>query len=174
MVAVERIENLKVAGESSDGWDGAPVGEIARVGMFGAVEDLAGGIDLDHPGLTERTAGDILREFLDAVGVTGIYAYVLVNAEPAMPPCAHGLDDVFVNPSFIQGELEHAMFPNLEEWLRRQRGHGAVRPIGGEGAVSDERVDMRMPENQRVLPCVRQSHQNLQLRGLFDLPDCRK
>jgi len=60
---VERIKKFKVAGKSSDGWEGAPVGEITRIGMFGAVDDLAGGIDLDHAGLAEMSAAAVSEIF---------------------------------------------------------------------------------------------------------------
>ena len=99
---VEGIEEFEITGESSDGWDGAPVWEVTRVGMFGAVEDLAVRIDFDHASLAEGAAGNILGKFFQSIRVAGVYADILVNAEAAMPPCAHGLDHPIVDSSFVQ------------------------------------------------------------------------
>jgi len=78
---VQRIEHLEVAGRSGQQFVVPRFGESAHGIMFGFIDHLARLGHLDHPGLAEGTAQEVLDEALHALLIADFQAHALVDAE---------------------------------------------------------------------------------------------
>ena len=122
---IQRCEMLKIA---LDGMRRFSVlifiGKRVAFGVLGAVENMAIGADVDEAFQAEGAAAHVLDQAFDGGGVGAMDADAAVDAEAAVFPGAHDMDDAPGDAAPFDEKCEDAFPPEQVEGAGRELGQG--------------------------------------------------
>lgn len=146
---IERFKDMEVSGRAGCKYFAGRNGEVLRCVLFRAIDDMACRCDFHESGEAERAASHVFRQTLNTVAVSGAKADAAVHAEAAMTPGSHLGDQGGLDASRVQKQGEYGVFPELEERLVAEvDGEMEKAAVGGESAISDKGVNVRMKMKQ--------------------------